>query len=244
MAQLLVSIRDTAEAEMINDCDVAIVDVKEPTRGSLGAATPKMLESISQVITQPQTLSFAAGELSDWLSPNGQSLNQSPGKYYESVWNRFDFIKLGLAGVGKENHHWQTPLQLFFDEIPKSGKTKPVVVSYLDFQSSQTPSPRELIDFASSLDDCSTILFDTFRKSENSIAFHSQLELTDLIAKAKSQGLTTVLAGSITAKCLPTALRSQPDFIGVRGAVCDSQRTGSINTNRVNEFARALQQPN
>ena len=54
MAQLLVSIRDTAEAELINNCKVAIVDVKEPNRGSLGAATPNMLEAISRIIPQPQ----------------------------------------------------------------------------------------------------------------------------------------------------------------------------------------------
>ena len=80
MAQLLVSIRDTAEAELINNCKVAIVDVKEPSRGSLGAATPNMLEAISRIIPQPQTLSFAAGELSDWMSPCGQTFNQSPRK--------------------------------------------------------------------------------------------------------------------------------------------------------------------
>lgn len=244
MAQLLVSIRDTAEAELINKCNIAIVDVKEPKRGSLGAATPKMLEAISGIISQPQTLSFAAGELSEWLSPNGQTFNKSPGSYYENVWNTFDFIKLGLAGATRDNNDWKTQLRLFFGEIPRDSKTKPVVVSYLDFQSSHSPTPNELIDFASSIDACSTILFDTFNKAKNSLASQSQSLLTDLIAKARSRSLTTVLAGSISTDCLGTALTSQPDLIGVRGAVCDSLRTDSISSDRVNEFVRVLQQAN
>ena len=96
MTQLLVSIRDTTEAELINDCEIAIVDVKEPNRGSLGAASPKTLEAISRIISQPQTLSFAAGELLDWLSPHGQALNQSPRHYYGNLWNRYNFIKKEL----------------------------------------------------------------------------------------------------------------------------------------------------
>lgn len=244
MAQLLVSIRDTAEAELINNCKVAIVDVKEPSRGSLGAATPNMLEAISRIIPQPQTLSFAAGELSDWMSPCGQTFNQSPGNYYKNLWNTFDFIKLGLAGTVQSKYDWQVQLKLFFDDLPRNSKTKPVVVSYLDFKSSQSPSPADLIEFANSLDACSTILFDTFDKSKDLLTTQSLAGITGLIAKAKSQSLTTVLAGSITTDCLSDALTAQPDLIGVRGAVCDSQRTGSITPERVNEFVRVLQQAN
>lgn len=244
MAQLLVSIRDTAEAELVNQCNITIVDVKEPNLGSLGAATPEILKAISRIISQPQTLSFAAGELSEWLSPSGQAFNKSPGRYYENVWNSFDYIKLGLAGATRDDYDWQAQLRLFFSEIPRDTKTKPVVVSYLDFQSSHSPSPHDLIDFASSIDACSTILFDTFDKTQNSLASQSQTLLTDLIAKARLQSLTTVLAGSITTDCLNAALISQPDFIGVRGAVCDSLRTDSIIPDRVNEFVRLLQQAN
>lgn len=244
MAKLLVSIRDTAEAELINNCNVAIVDVKEPDRGSLGAATPNMLKAISRIITQPQSLSFAAGELSEWMSPCGQSFSPSPGSYFKNLWNTFDFIKLGLAGTAQSKYDWKVQLKLFFDEIPKNSKTKPVVVSYLDFKSSQSPSPTDLIEFANSLDPCSTILFDTFDKSKDSLTIQSLAGLKELIAKAKSHALTTVLAGSITSDCLADALTAQPDLIGVRGAVCDSQRTGSIAPERLSEFVRVLQQAN
>lgn len=244
MTQLLVSIRDTTEAELINDREIAIVDIKEPNRGSLGAASPETLEAISRIISPHQTLSFAAGELLEWLLPHGQALKPSPRHYYGNLWNRFNFIKLGLAGAIRSKHDWRTQLQLFFDEIPRDCKTKPVVVSYLDFEASQSPTPHDLIEFASSVDACSTILFDTFDKSKNSLANQSQPELTSLITEAKSQSLTTVLAGSITTDCLDDALTHQPDFIGVRGAVCGSHRTDSITPERVNEFVHVLQQAN
>lgn len=244
MPQLLVSIRDTAEAELINNCDIAIVDVKEPNRGSLGSATPKVLEAIAHILPQSQTLSFAAGELLEWLTPSGQTLKRSPKIYYHNLWNRFNFIKLGLAGATRNGHDWRAQLKLFFDEIPQDSQTKPVVVSYLDFNSSQSPTPHDLIEFASTFASCSTILFDTFDKSKNSLATQGKTGLINLIGQAKSRGLTTVLAGSITADCLTAALDPLPDFIGVRGAVCDFQRTGTVTLERVNEFVRVLQQAN
>src|SRR5690606_5370379 len=91
--QLLVSVRSPAEvqAAIAGGCDW--LDIKEPSRGSLGAADFETIaaicESIEKSARRPP-ISVALGELNDWSHP------ASPPALPGAVC----FVKLGLSGCG------------------------------------------------------------------------------------------------------------------------------------------------
>ena len=63
MTGLLVSVRSAAEARAALLGGADLIDVKEPLRGSLGAADADRLREISEVVSGQLTLSAAWGEL-------------------------------------------------------------------------------------------------------------------------------------------------------------------------------------
>ena len=58
--------------------------------------------------------------------------------------------------------------------------------------------------------------------------------------EVRSQGLATVLAGSLTGDAVVAAARLMPDLIAVRTAACDGGRQGTVSERRVRELKNAI----
>src|SRR5438876_8959932 len=97
MAGLLVSVRSAAEAATVLDGGAALVDVKEPARGSLGRADDEVRAEVRAVLAGRVPMSIALGEL-------GVSLD--PGPDLAGI----AFAKWGLAGC--VDLEWQDRLRL------------------------------------------------------------------------------------------------------------------------------------
>ena len=238
LTQLLVSVRNADEAAVVSRNPVAILDVKEPDRGALGAPDAMTLRRISHVVPKNQTISFAIGELAGWRSMDGDLNENSLCQRYGQLLKDFQYVKLGLAGVLFQEN-WRLDWQLLFRNLPIG--TCPVTVAYFDHQECHAPSPKSLIEFASSQHNCSTILFDTHDKTRNLFAYLSDQDLIALLRDAKRAGLQTVVAGSVDQSCLDQVLAAKPDFVGVRGAVCRGNRNRPIEGRLVSELAMRLQ---
>ena len=65
MTRLLVSVRDASEALAALRGGAALIDVKEPRLGSLGAATPEVWREVRRVVPTEVPCSAALGELKD-----------------------------------------------------------------------------------------------------------------------------------------------------------------------------------
>ncbi len=61
MTRLLVSVRDPDEAQIAAQSGVDLIDVKEPIRGSLGAADAATLAAIAQCVAGRAPLERRAG---------------------------------------------------------------------------------------------------------------------------------------------------------------------------------------
>lgn len=122
MSKLLVSIRSVQEAELITRCqvvDIGILDIKEPSRGGLGASDRETLQQIAERVkgsSPSQLMSFSAGELIQWApllkapTANVDSNSKLPDQpssspasvvrhYGQQLLSQFDYVKIGLAGV-------------------------------------------------------------------------------------------------------------------------------------------------
>lgn len=229
MTGLLVSVRDAAEALVALRGGAALIDVKEPHHGSLGAATPEVWREVRRVVSTEVPCSAALGELRDVTPEQVASWRGSlPG---------YQFAKLGLAGCGTIPS-WQQQWQDVLQELPTG--TSRVAVIYADWQSADAPTPEEILQAA--IDStCSAILLDTFGKAGGPISSYlSQKELSQILGCARAAGLATVLAGSLSADLARELLPLAPNYIAVRGAVCHGSRAGMVEESLVAEFAEIL----
>ncbi len=229
MTRLLVSVRNVAEAQAALRAGADLIDIKEPSAGSLGAAAPETWRSIADALPQHVPLSVALGEL---LSPESKSQAGDLQKLF-----RFNFAKVGLAGCGARDD-WRDLWAAFKERLPAS--TKAVAVVYADWRRAQAPNPNEILQLAID-QDCAAILVDTYDKTAGTLIDHlSEIEIQTLVDMASRHELMTVLGGSITIELLSRVMPCQPDCIAVRGAVCRQSRDGQLDESLVRELSERV----
>lgn len=215
--QLLVSVRDAAEAQAALDGGADWIDLKEPTRGPLGAVDADVAHEVVALAHSRAAISAACGELLDWP--------QSPARRLLAV-DGIAQLKLGLAGC--REHAWRDAWLAAQREATDAGKGI-VAVIYADAEPAQAPSPAEIAEFASA-HGAKWLLVDTFDKGQGTLAdFLNSEELLALFAAAKAQGMTTAAAGRLTAEAIAVLPREVVDVAAVRSAACGGQRHATVS---------------
>lgn len=216
--RLLVSVRDAAEARLAMRCGVDWIDLKNPSAGALGAPEPATAQEVAKTIRSWPRRSVALGELANWNDCKGDSLAPV-------IKAGFPVAKFGLAGMAG-HRGLDMALLAARDALGPSVELVPVI--YGDHQQCNAPAPDEVLAAAVSID-ASYLLLDTFHKQGKSLLDFVPLdEVKHLVAIAKEQGIRTVLAGSIRREHLASLLGIGAFAIGVRGAVCSSDRASKI----------------
>jgi uncharacterized protein (UPF0264 family) len=232
--QLLVSVRSAGEAQtaLAGGCD--LIDVKEPSRGSLGAADLTTISAICEATRTSQTsapISVALGELDEW----------PPDRDVPALPAAVTLAKLGLSFC-TNGPDWPSrwcEVRRRFD----AAASRPIgwiAVLYAD-QSAQGPDPSALIDLAATTG-CRGLLVDTFRKDGLRLLDHVAPEqLATWRTATANADLLFAVAGSLRAADLPRLVPLQPDVIAVRGAACRSgDRTAEIDADAVRRFRQTL----
>ena len=229
--KLLVSVRDEREVDVIESLSpdlralVGVIDLKEPRHGSLGKASRETATQVLKLISNKTVCSAALGELveDDLIQPS------------QSLPSGFNFAKLGLANANSLTN-WQQRWQQQMDGLPTG--TASVAVVYLDHQSCNAPTPDAICQLASEYG-CQGVLLDTFDKSAGGFADHiGSSDLRKLLQEIHQKQMFSVLAGSIDRHMLPIAMSFSPTMIGVRGAVCELDRSGSLTENSLIQFCQ------
>jgi len=219
MTRLLVSVRNVAEAEIAAEAGVDLIDLKEPRLGSLGAVTPETMADVLRCVNTRAPVSVALGEL---LELQVDQLERLPAG--------LAFAKVGLAGCVQRSD-WPARWQEFVRALPQA--TRPVAVAYADDDRAASPSADEVIAATASLG-AAALLVDTWKKDRGGLLDHwSSNHLIRVVAAARDAGLFVVLGGSLDPKSIPEALKTSPDFIAVRGAICDGSRVGDVNFDKI-----------
>ncbi|HEU4586116.1 MAG TPA: (5-formylfuran-3-yl)methyl phosphate synthase, partial [Gemmatimonadaceae bacterium] len=92
--RLLVSVADASEARIALESDADIIDVKDPARGSLGAADASVLRAIADVVASARPISAALGDATDERAVEEAAR--------VAATNRLAYVKLGFAGVAEQ----------------------------------------------------------------------------------------------------------------------------------------------
>jgi uncharacterized protein (UPF0264 family) len=252
--QLLVSVRNTQEAQQAVAGGTDWIDLKAPQQGPLGPVDIKTAREVAEVFSTSHPLSAAAGELLDWQS---QSKRQSQGKRIAQevrpslIKPKIDnsghhlmgipgirLLKLGLAGCDS-SPHWRDQWCGIQAEVQQAGKQL-VAVAYADWKKAAAPHPKQILEHASS-HGCETLLIDTYCKSKGTVLDCLCLrDLTSLLECAHKGALRTVLAGSLSINSLSQLIALPVSLIAVRGAVCTGGRNGTLQKDRIKQFRHAL----
>lgn len=266
--RLLVSVRNAEEALLAVRGGANIVDVKEPSHGSLGRASLEDLQAIAGLLKCQQQLagrprieavplSIALGEVQEWSESSSLAkfgiacdsaslLSQAPDAICDAISQlQPRYMKLGLAEVaaasdGAASGNWRNS---WIDARCRfSGDHEWVAVAYADHERARAPRLDDV--FAAALDtNCSVLLIDTFVKDGTNLLDWVPLEdIASLRSETAAHGLQLALAGRVTLGDLPSLLPLKPDIIAVRGAVCESgERTAEVSERLVAEFVEKLQ---
>ncbi len=226
MTRLLVSVRNLQEARDAIAGGASIIDVKEPSKGSLGAASPQCWRSIVQWATNQVAVSIALGELIE--ADLGDRIRQLP---------EVPFAKIGLSGC-RPLDDWAQRWLAARHALPQS--VSPVAVVYVDWKTAGAPPPEDVLTTGISLG-CQTLLCDTDDKRHGGLLdWISVPQLEQLIAAARGNQMQIVLAGSVDSSNLHHVLAFAPDYVAVRGAVCRGDRTATLCPDRVRQMVEAI----
>ncbi len=237
MARLLVSVRSAIEATEAVAGGASIIDVKEPSQGSLGRATCSVWREVRQAVPESIPMSVALGELNEWFVPDRTEIPPD-------AWTRVTFRKMGLANAGPDwRKHWQDLL----DELGAGPVRRPrhlaeppswVAVVYLDWETAGSPDPDSVIQAAGDLDECSGVLFDTWDKLRPTRIDGSWERH---FARVRDLGRFLALAGSLDVAAIRRLADLEPDIFAVRGAACvGGDRRATINREEVARLVEAI----
>jgi len=223
--RILISVRDVVEALAAVEGRADIIDIKDPAKGSLGAASPEVWTEISDRIGGSHSWSIAMGEL-EHGSPQPKPLGLTPA-----------FAKVGLAELA-DNKQWRQFWAEWREQLPAT--TAPVAVAYADQATARCPAVDEIVVTGASMG-CQVLLIDTFDKSHGGLLDHVRLEeLAVWCRLARRHRMRIALAGSLSAADVPNVLSLRPDWLAVRGAVCTGNRNSSVCRQKVSDFVDSV----
>jgi len=223
---LLVSVRSSAEAKAALAGGADLIDVKEPSRGSIGRADDAVIAAVLRAVAGRKPVSAALGDVRDFAGPYSR-----PGLSY---W------KLGLAGCARQpERFWQTIVRSFTSvESETAPLQRMALVAYADWQRADAPPPGMVLALARA-QRCGGIVVDTFCKDGSTLLDWLALpELARLCELCRADGMHVALAGSLTPREIPLLSHLRPTWFAVRGAACrKGERESMIDEERVRELA-------
>jgi hypothetical protein len=232
VTKLLVSVRSAAETEAALRGGAALIDVKEPARGSLGRADDDVIADVVRTVAGARPVSAALGEFVDTFADDLPFCNKS-----------LDYLKWGLSRFENwEEDVWQDELDIVIrhlaDHLPNA---RVVAVAYADWRRARAPKPEDVCSFAVT-HAVGAFLLDTWEKDGSTLLdWLSPREIERLAERCRAAGVPIVLAGSLGAREMGELLPLRPDWFAVRGAACQGRQRGAmIDEGKVRQLAALL----
>jgi uncharacterized protein (UPF0264 family) len=232
LVRLLVSVRSAAEAESAFAGGADVIDAKEPALGPLGAVAPDVLAALDRAVPPSVSLSVALGDVAE--------PDEAARLVAELRLRRREAPVYAKLALPNRNEARWAPVLVAAKRAAAIHPASPQIIAavYADIC---TPTQRLRVINVAVESRVAGVLLDTAKKDG-----HSLLDWlsTDLLREwadtARTAGLLSGLAGSLSASQLPVLAVAGADVIGVRGAACDGGRNGRIDAGRVAMLRQAL----
>ena len=229
--RLLVSVRSQHEAERALAGGAEILDVKEPSFGSLGMAAFEDMAAIAgtpEISSRAIPLSVAMGEVCDW---------PQQAKFF-ALPSHVSFAKLGLSQCARRTD-WQTDWLRVRTEFERQSlsELRWVAVAYADSTEAISPSISDIMQAAIETH-CAGLLVDTWTKDGRTLLDEiDAMSLSAIADECHAAGLFLALAGRLNRDALQGLANVPADVIAIRSAACHGiDRTSELDSTRVAEF--------
>ncbi len=223
MTGMLASVSSVAEAEIVLDAGVDIIDIKNPHEGALGALEINAVKDIVQLVNGETLTSATIGDI--------KSDNSRLSDYIISMAETgVDYVKIGLFDVQPSEYFIKT-----IKDAENRGIKLVIVIFAENYQGKESITP--LLQSG-----ITGIMLDTKeKKSKNLCAILNIDELKYFVESAKEFDLLTGLAGSLNFNDIQLLLKLNSDYLGFRGALCsESDRIRSIDEEQVKKIRAAI----
>lgn len=213
MTGLLASVTSVDEALLAVEEGADIIDLKDPSRGTLGALRVDIVRHIVRAVGGRRPISATVGDI---VSMNPRQLARAVERTAQTG---VDYIKVGFfparsatscvdALAASTAGGVRIVAVLFGDRVPDFS-----LLPYLAHRG-----------FAG-------VMLDTASKNGKSLRDSiTDTELAAFVRQAKLLQMITGLAGSLRSSDVVPLLRLEPEYLGFRGALCaGSHRTGELD---------------
>ncbi|HEY9515115.1 MAG TPA: (5-formylfuran-3-yl)methyl phosphate synthase [Gemmatimonadaceae bacterium] len=229
--RLLISVMDAAEARVALEGDADIIDVKDPTRGALGAADNAVLREVVAAVGDARSVSAALGDAADERAVEAAARAAAS--------ERLAYVKVGFAGITD-----LTRVEALLSAAVRGVRTVSagsgvVAVAYADAERVGSISPMRLIEAAERALAIGVLLDTASKDGRGLFDLMDQGAVGRWVSAAHEAALTVALAGSLKIADLATVRALGADIAGVRGAACEGGRTGHISRERVEALVSA-----
>ena len=232
--RLLVSVRSAGEVVAAVAGGADIVDAKEPTLGSLGAVSGRVLREIAVGVPAGVSLSIALGE-----PKNVAALETAMGALHGLAPRPSRiYVKIGLSASGDG----AKALLAGLVDLASRMAIRPsvIAVAYADYMAAGAPAPETVARLAAATG-VDGVLLDTWGKDGGDLFHHlAEPALRAWIGQVRAAGLLVALAGSLSIEGVRAVAELPGDIVGVRGAACIGGRLGVVSAGRVAELKAAL----
>jgi len=211
-----------------------IIDVKNPSEGSLGANFPWVIKEIIDMVPEGIETSATLGDL-----PHKPGTAALAARGLATLGP--DYIKGGLFG-SKDKDQAREMAKALVEAIKGSG-SRLVLAGYADYQEMGLISPFLLPEVAHEAG-AFGVMIDTAGKGGSGLLDHLSLErLEDFVRESHSLGLEVALAGSLKEGDIRGLKEIGADIVGVRGLVCEKgdRMRGTITSDRVERLKRVIE---
>ena len=229
--RLLVSVANAAEASAALAGGADLIDAKDPATGALGAVSPQVFLDIHARVSGERPVTAALGDALE------EEDIERTARTFAAAGARL--VKVGFAGIASAER--AGALTAAAVRGASSGGTRRcgvVAVAYADADRAGSIAPDALVEVAARAGAEGMLIDTAFKDGPGLRDLMVSGTLAMLVRRMHERGLFVALAGRLTAGDLPFIRETGADVAGVRGAACDTGRTGHVSADRV----RLLQQ--
>jgi FolB domain-containing protein len=217
MTMFLASVQNTEEARLVLEGGADIIDIKDPSAGTLGAVTLDTAKAIVACIGRRRPTSAVIGDQP--MQP--ELIAVTAARFADTG---VDYVKVGLF-----NQNPERMTACVRALAPLARKTKLVAVLFADQKTDFAILPiLAESGFAG-------VMADTANKAAGRLP--DQMDMAELMAfveRARGLNLLCGLAGSLEWPDVPRLLLLSPDFLGFRRALCPAgERAAAVDANAV-----------
>lgn len=231
--KLLLTVARPPEVRVALCAGADLVDVKDPSRGSLGRPSGALLGEVTRRCAGRRPVGLPLGDGPHDPAEVGRAADRAL---------RFGpaYLKVGMAGEGDTDRIGRS-LAAVARRIGGQGHpVRLVAVTFADAAADEAPTPEDAVQVAHARG-ADLVMLDTLSKgAASTLELLGRSRLRRWAAAAAARGLGTAVAGGLDEGSIPALAGLGIDVVGVRGGACVGGRRGRLDPERCRALRRAV----